>query len=143
MKSQFFPTPQDAEAAFYQAFERADLDAMMAVWAEDDNVVCIHPTGPRLTGRSAVEDSWRRIFQGGSRMQFHISHTHYTHDGTLAIHVVHESIILQEDHRRPVLVATNAYHRTANGWRMILHHASQTPEAPPATPRPSTPARLH
>ena len=30
-----FPTPQDAEAAFYEALERADLEAMMAVWAED------------------------------------------------------------------------------------------------------------
>ena len=45
-----FPTPDDAESAFYDAFERADLAAMMVVWAEDDDVVCVHPPGPRLTG---------------------------------------------------------------------------------------------
>ncbi|MCX7168975.1 MAG: nuclear transport factor 2 family protein, partial [Proteobacteria bacterium] len=36
-----FPTPQDAEAAFYDALERADLEALMAVWAEDEEIVCI------------------------------------------------------------------------------------------------------
>ena len=33
-----FPTPDDAETAFYDAFERGDLAAMMVVWAEGDEV---------------------------------------------------------------------------------------------------------
>ena len=48
MKRSTFPTPQDAEAAFYEALERADLEAMMEVWAEDEEIVCVHPAGPRL-----------------------------------------------------------------------------------------------
>ncbi|HXZ95937.1 MAG TPA: nuclear transport factor 2 family protein, partial [Burkholderiales bacterium] len=60
MKTSIFPTPQDAEAAFYEAFESADLDAMMAVWAEDEEVVCVHPSGPRLTGIAQVRESWRQ-----------------------------------------------------------------------------------
>ena len=36
MTARFFATPQDAAAAFYDALERADLDAMMAIWAEDN-----------------------------------------------------------------------------------------------------------
>jgi ketosteroid isomerase-like protein len=54
-----FATPQDAETAFYEALERADLDAMMAIWAEDEDVVCTHPGGERLVGFTAVRDAWR------------------------------------------------------------------------------------
>jgi len=34
-----FATADEAEVAFYDAFERANLSAMMAVWAESDDVV--------------------------------------------------------------------------------------------------------
>ena len=60
-----FPTAQDAENAFYEALERADLERMMAVWAEDEEIVCVHPGGPRLTGQDQVRESWRQIFAGG------------------------------------------------------------------------------
>ena len=36
MSPRIFPTAQDAENAFYEALERCDLEAMMAVWAEDE-----------------------------------------------------------------------------------------------------------
>ena len=45
-----FPTAQDAEAAFYEAFETGDLEAMMNVWAEDEEIVCVHPGEARLVG---------------------------------------------------------------------------------------------
>ena len=48
-----FYTPQEAEAAFYAAFIKRDINAMMAVWAEDDNVACIHPLGQIITGHQA------------------------------------------------------------------------------------------
>jgi hypothetical protein len=51
-----FATPEDVETAFYEAIARADLVALMSVWADDEEIVCIHPTGQRLTGprRSAT-----------------------------------------------------------------------------------------
>jgi hypothetical protein len=39
---------------------------MMAVWAEADDIVCVHPQGPRLVGFEAVRDSWMQIFAGGA-----------------------------------------------------------------------------
>ena len=68
-RSKLFPTPDDAETAFYDAFERADLAAMMAVWAESDDIVCIHPQGPRLAGFEAVRESWAQIFAGGAQLR--------------------------------------------------------------------------
>ena len=49
-----YTTPTDAALAFYQAFEAKDLDAMMATWAEDEEIVCVHPGGTRLVGYDAV-----------------------------------------------------------------------------------------
>jgi len=65
VSSKIFPAAQDAENAFYEALERCDLDGMMAVWAEDEDIVCIHPTGARLTGQDEVRSGWARIFAGG------------------------------------------------------------------------------
>jgi ketosteroid isomerase-like protein len=45
-----FATPEDVETAFYEAIARADLVALMSVWADDEEIVCIHPTGQRLSG---------------------------------------------------------------------------------------------
>ena len=47
------PTPakllssaEDVENAFYDAIARADLESLMALWAEDEEIVCIHPGAP-------------------------------------------------------------------------------------------------
>ena len=57
-----FATSEEAEIGFYEAFSNADLDAMMEVWAPSDEIICIHPNGPRLEGVAAVRDSWALIF---------------------------------------------------------------------------------
>src|SRR5450755_4532073 len=65
-----FTTPQDAAAAFYQAFEAKDVEAMMAAWAEDEEIVCVHPGGPRLVGYDAVRSSWEQLFAGDTKLSF-------------------------------------------------------------------------
>ena len=64
MKRALFSTPQEVETAFYEAFEKGDLEAMMSVWADDDDIVCVHPGGQRLAGaeqiRSMAPDFRRR-----------------------------------------------------------------------------------
>lgn len=142
MDSPGFPTPQDAEAAFYTALERADLAAMMAVWADDEDIVCIHPMGPRLRGHASVRQGWQKLFAGGGRMHFQLGETQRFQGSLLAIHVVQENILLRDDPKpRPPLVATNVYQLTGRGWRMILHHASPAPGAPQDPP--ARPPLLH
>lgn len=130
MKRQRFSTPDQAETAFYEAFERGDADAMMQVWADDDGIVCVHPMGERLVGRDAVEDSWRRILGRGSSMGFTVTDGQYAQDGTIAVHCVHENIAYGPGRRQHALViATNVYRLTSEGWRMVMHHASPTEAA--------------
>lgn len=118
-------TSSEAEKAFYSAFERADVDEMMRVWADEDTVFCIHPMGPRLEGREAVAQSWRQIFAAGTNIRFELTEVSCTLDGNLAVHCVYENIRHgpRLDQRSRVL-ATNIYASTDRGWRMIAHHAS-------------------
>jgi ketosteroid isomerase-like protein len=126
MSSVSFAGPEEAEAAFYAAFERGDINAMMTVWADDDQaIVCVHPRGPVLAGRQAVRQSWQTIFAHSPGLKFRIAPQLQTLDSHLAVHVVHEHIQLSgEEQRQHTVIATNAYRRTATGWRMVLHHAS-------------------
>ena len=101
MKRSLFTTPQDAEAAFYEALEKADLDAMMAVWADDDDIVCVHPGGMRLAGVEQVRESWRQIFAGGQTLRFRLRQLRTIAGMTLAVHSVYEQIaVAGESHAR-------------------------------------------
>lgn len=143
MSGRNFPTAQDAENAFYDALERADLDLMMAVWAEDEDIVCVHPGAPRLAGVEQVRAAWRGMFAGGPNMRVRALQQVVISGMMVAVHNVHESITVQgESKPRPPVVATNVYLRTAAGWRMVVHHASSSPatagaatEAPAAPPK--------
>ena len=129
----------ETEAAFYDALARADLDALMALWADDEEIVCIHPGAPRLLGHAAIRASWEAIFENGG---VHISPVllHQTHNLMSAIHNVVEEIkqrsgagAQQDVH----VLATNVFIKTPHGWRIVAHHASVAPgkaqsEAPKA-----------
>jgi uncharacterized protein (TIGR02246 family) len=133
MKRAVYTTPHDAEAAFYEAFEKGDLDAMMGVWADDDDIVCVHPGGPRLAGVEEVREAWRQIFAGGQTLRFRLRQQQTLNGMALVVHSVYEQITVANEARaRQPVIATNIYMRTENGWRMVVHHASPAPVAPEA-----------
>lgn len=142
MITETFATAQDAEIAFYQAFERADLAAMMAVWAEEDDIVCVHPGGARLTGVVEVRESWRQIFAQGPRLRFRLTDSRVFSGRMLSIHSVYEHVTVAGDPRpaNPVL-ATNIYLLSGRGWRMLMHHGSPLASEPAAQENP--PSMLH
>jgi ketosteroid isomerase-like protein len=143
MKRALYTTPQDAETAFYEAFEKSDLDAMMEVWADEDEIVCVHPGGPRLTGTEQVREAWRQIFAGGQTLRFRLLRQHAINGMTLVVHTVYEQITTEAEARaRQPMIATNVYMRTENGWRMVVHHASPAPATPESEGK-RTPKTLH
>lgn len=128
-----FARPDEAEAAYYAAFTHRNIEAMMAVWADDDHIACIHPVGHRIEGRAAIRRSWTRIFEHSPPVAFRLSGAQHFDEERLAVHVVNEHIRVGDEENPPVLV-TNVYKLTAAGWRMILHHASPPP---PSAKRPA------
>ena len=123
-----FKTADAAEQAFYEAFARQDAEAMMRVWAEDRPVFCIHPGGRLLTGREEVKKSWKQIFQAEVPFHFELE-SHYREEfaGRSALSQLTETLYLQH-HVVGIVLATNSYCATDNGWRMIMHHASPSPD---------------
>ena len=128
----------ETEAAFYDALNRADLDGLMALWAEEEDITCIHPGAPRLVGHAAIRASWAAIFErGGIRVrpiQLHASHTLMT-----AVHNIIEEIQRRQDDPHDMhILCTNVYVSTPQGWRIVTHHASIAPGMAPARPLPAT-----
>lgn len=142
MISRNYATAQDAEQAFYRAFEHADLAEMMEVWAQDEDIVCVHPGGARHSGVVAVREAWRQIFSQGPRLRFRLAETRIFAGRMLSIHSVYEHVALAAapGPANPVL-STNIYLLTDRGWRMLLHHAS--PVSPEAAPQDNPPSVLH
>ncbi|MBT9612455.1 MAG: nuclear transport factor 2 family protein [Burkholderiales bacterium] len=127
MTPPLFANAEQAEMAFYRAFEANDLDAMMAVWDDTDDIVCIHPMGPALNGRQAVIDSWREILSGGVAMRFSLEKVQtYTADN-LSIHMLNEHIDVASGNRVAPMAATNIFRLSPQGWHMVSHHASPNP----------------
>lgn len=120
-----FPTPEDAERAFYDAFENADLRTMMYVWADSECIECIHPMAKLIQGRDAVSTSWEQIFASDIEITLTLTTIQRTKDVKLAVHLVHEHLSVPDrSEQYPPVIATNVYQLIDNNWRMVLHHAS-------------------
>ena len=115
-----------ANAEFYRAFEALDLAAMDAAWAHDDDVKCVHPGWPLLTGWGAVRESWQAIFANTEEMRFTIADVRVVVRGDLGWVTCTENILSDVRGRVSVtaILATNLFARGDAGWRMVHHHAS-------------------
>jgi len=120
----------EIEASFYEALQAGDIEKLMACWADEDEIVCVHPGGPRLLGLGAIRSAFDAIFSNGS-IRVQPQAVHKIESLASVVHNVRERIeVLTED--GPVqafVIATNVYHRTAQGWRMVAHHASPGAQA--------------
>lgn len=128
-KPLLFASPEECEQAFYEALDGADGEAVVDLWLEDDDVVCIHPGGPRLVGFAAVKSSWLAILANGP---VHVRGTlaKSLETPTVALRNVVEEVVVGEGRQRQVVtvLATNVYVKTSAGWKMVLHHASPAPD---------------
>jgi len=115
----------DVEAEFYEALQHGDIDRLMALWSDDDDIACVHPGGPRLVGAPAIRASFDAMFSRGTiaaspekirRLESH----------SMAVHSVLERVRVPggAGERYAFVVATNVYFKSAQGWRIVAHHAS-------------------
>ena len=115
----------DVEVAFYEALRNGDIDQLMACWADEDDIVCVHPGGPRLVGAAAIRQAFEQMFAQGS-IQATPERLRRVDSLGAAVHNVLERVDQHtaEGTRRAWVVATNVYLKTAMGWRLVAHHAS-------------------
>lgn len=143
-----FDSSEAAEDAFYAAFARGRLDEMMKVWSTAEDVVCIHPGGPRLRGVAEIRASWAQIFDNSMPRAFELRGRLILGEGAQRIHLVEENIRVPGTHFvSPPVLATNVYRREGRTWRLVLHHASVAPASLASTRSAAddspAPPRLH
>jgi ketosteroid isomerase-like protein len=119
-------TPDDIEAAFYEALQNADLEKLMACWADEDDIVCIHPGGPRVVGLGAIRAAFDAMFAHGGAIQARPESIRRVDSLASAVHHVLEKVevMAPDGPNMAYVLATNVYHKTPQGWRMVVHHAS-------------------
>jgi len=116
-----------ANAAFYLAFEQADVDAMAQVWDDEqpEALSCIHPGWPPLHGRRAVLRSWSAAMASTDSIQFVLTDLHVHVEGGTAVVTCTENVLTGgiADGGAGAAVATNVFRRREDGWRLQVHHA--------------------
>ncbi|MFJ8225597.1 nuclear transport factor 2 family protein [Streptomyces griseus] len=124
-----------ANTAFYEALERGDHDELSGRWlpGEDLTVSCVHPGWPVLTGRGDVLRSYALIMANTEYIQFFLTDVNISMTEDTALVTCTENILSagpaeEGDALGPLVgqlvVATNVFRRTADGWKLWSHHGS-------------------
>ena len=125
----FLLTPDEAEQAFYDALRSGSVDGMMSIWSDDEEIMCLHPSGPPLLGHQAVEAGWKQILSGQG-VHVEVTRVRAMGNPMYVIHSIIEKITIpQGPGANPNIVftiATHVYAKESLGWRMVLRHASAT-----------------
>ncbi len=123
----------DIENAFYEALRHANIDQLMACWAEEEDIVCVQPGGPRLIGSGAIRAAFEAMFAHGPIQAF-AERIHKVESLASAVHHLVErvEVMTPQGPHKAWVIATNVFHKTPQGWRLVAHHAS--PGTPADTP---------
>jgi ketosteroid isomerase-like protein len=134
----------DVETQFYEALQQGDLDKLMGLWADDDEIACMHPGGGRVIGMAAIRASFEAIFAGGG-IPMRPEQVHRMQHMGCAIHHLVERIEVRssEGTQQAWVLATNVFVKTALGWKLAAHHASAAAAQEPPMMGGEAPTTLH
>jgi uncharacterized protein (TIGR02246 family) len=124
---------EDVEAQYYDALQNGDLERLMATWADDEEIVCIHPGGQRMIGPMAVRASFEAMLAGGGVAAVPEQVRRLQGAGVAVHHLVERlRVATPEGPRQAYVMVTHVFLHTTQGWRMVAHHASPAGAEPPA-----------
>ena len=112
----------EANARFYDALERADLDAMRDVWVHRPDAICAHPGRAPLIGWERVWASWEAILGSGGNPQIILTEERIDRRGSLAWVTAIENMLSGE--HTGAAAALNIFEHDGDRWRMVVHHAA-------------------
>ena len=106
----------ELELAFYEALQTGNLDKLMACWADEDDIVCVHPGGGRLVGAASIRASFEAMFSNGS-IRAHAERVMRVESMAASVHSVVERVEVHtpDGPAHAWVVATNVYHKTPQG----------------------------
>lgn len=142
-RTSLFASASAVEEAFYSALAHADLAGVMSLWSDEEEIVCIHPGGPRLVGWLAVRQSFEALLSQGP-LDIRVRDVHVFESAALSVHNLVERIPVKGPRGTETIdvLATNVYLKGRAGWQLLMHHAAPGQEAArPAHDAP--PGKLH
>ena len=121
----------NANQSVYDAIEGGDIDLMTAVWADREDVTCVHPGAEPVRGRGAVTRSWSMVMANTGYIQFFLTDVTVAFaDDSTAVVTCTENV-LAEAEGEPAdtfagakAIATNVFVRAPRGWLLWMRHAS-------------------
>lgn len=119
-------TVEQANQAFYRAFEKKDLDAMEAVCSKSIDSLCIHPGRDAIKGWSNIRQSWQQIFKATRYLEIDLDILSIELSGDLAYVVLIEKVMQVSGRQRleAKSMATNIFERMGGQWFLVHHHGS-------------------
>ena len=113
-----------ANAAFYDAFQSCDVAKMKAVWSDSDDVTCVHPGHPLISGADLVLNSWRALFSSAGGMpKLEAQRQRVVLRGSAAWVTCNEA----PEGEPSALEAINVFERRDGRWRVSASEASPRP----------------
>jgi limonene-1,2-epoxide hydrolase len=112
-----------ANAAFYDAFERRDIDAMSDAWSHNEEVTCTHPGWTTLHGWGKIGAAWAVLLANQQRLQFIVTNEVAVLRGDIGWVTCEENIL--DGPGGSTVAATNVFELIEGVWKMTAHHGSQ------------------
>ncbi|MFJ6353923.1 nuclear transport factor 2 family protein [Streptomyces sp. NPDC054835] len=115
--------------------EQGDFDGITDLWLDDGAtpISCVHPGWPVLSGRGEVLRSYALIMANTDYIQFFLTDVEVSLASDVAVVTCTENILSggpAEDGASlgplvgQLVVATNVFRRTSEGWKVWSHHGS-------------------
>jgi ketosteroid isomerase-like protein len=115
-----------ANATFYRAFERKDIETMSAVWSQGTGSFCIHPGSNILRGWKEIRTSWEQIFKNTAYIEINTDVIATEITEKIAYVVLRENVFQVVGGRRleAQSTATNIFQFLGEKWYLVHHHGS-------------------
>ena len=112
-----------ANADYYDAFERQDIEMMSQVWEHSERSTCTHPGWPPLHGTDTILESFAAIFRGPQTLQVILTDESVMVEGSFAYVSVVENVVDQSGDAS-AMAALNVFVWSGERWNILVHHAS-------------------
>lgn len=131
-RSALLARAEDVEAQYYDALQNGDLERLMAVWADDEEIVCVHPGGQRVIGPMAIRASYEAILAEGGVAAVPEQVRRLQGAGVAVHHLVERlRVATPQGPQQAFVMVTHVFVHTTQGWRLVAHHASPASAEPP------------
>lgn len=132
--------PLQVHRSFYDAIETGDIDLMKALWADSEQVSCIHPGAEPVRGTGAVLRTWSMLMANVGYIQFFLTDVEIVtfppgaDDPHTAVVTCTENILSgegmasAESFAGGKAIATSILVNDGHSWKFWLRHASPVME---------------